>query len=150
MRAFVVGVLVAVAVLGCYCRRCNGQEVAKPAVMTSTEVSQWKSQLFDGLNQIKQDPYNTVADLLLLNGFGLKSIPKGKETVEVSADNKAKMDKVIKSIKAVLGFAIIRQAQIVQENREAVDAAIASATDTITDEKARKAFLQKAQLLRGE
>jgi len=155
MRAFVVAVLVAVVMLGCYCRRCQGQEidkaeVAKPVVMTSTDVAAWKQDLFDGLNQIKQNPYNTVADLLLVNGFGLKTIPKGKETVEVTADNKAKMDSVITSIKAVLGFAIIQQAQVIAENREAVDAAIASATETISDEKTRRAFLQKAILLRGE
>jgi hypothetical protein len=155
MRVFVVSALVAVVVLGCCCRRCQGQEVAKaevakPVVMTSTDVAQWKQDLFDGLNQIKQNPYNTVADLLLVNGFGLKTIPKGKDTVEVTADNKAKMDNVVKSLKAVLGFAIIQQAQVIAENREAVDAAIASATDTITDERTRKAFLQKAILLRGE
>lgn len=159
MRVFVVSVLVAVGLMGCFCKRCYGQEAkaipveeaaAKPVVMTSTEVMQWKVNLFDGLNQIKQNPYDTVADLLLINGFGLSKIPNGKETVEVSHESFTKMQKVIKSIKVILGFALIQQAQVLEENREAVQAAIESATDTIKDDAARKAFLEKALLLNKE
>ena len=157
-KGLVVGLIISVAILGCYCKRCNGQEApkvdaieeAKPVVLNSTEVVQWKKDLFDGLNQIKQNPYDTVADLLLMNGFGLTSIPRGRDTVEVTATNYDKMQRVIRSIKAVLGFALIQQATVLQANHEAVQAAIESATDTITDVKQREAFLKKAQLLNKE
>lgn len=154
MKKGVVVAMVMVVLSGCYCRTCWGQEekveVEKPVVMSATDVVAWKADLFDGLNKISSNKYDVVADLLLINGFGLSKIPAGKDTVEVTALNYEKMQKVIKSIKAVLGYAIIQQATVMDENREAVQAAIESATDTIKDESARKAFLEKAIILRGD
>lgn len=156
MRKGVVVAIILVVLSGCYCRRCWGQdkigavEVEKPVVMNATQVMEWKVSLFDGLNKISKNPYDTVADLLLINGFGLSKIPANKETVEVTKANYDKMQKVIQSIKAVIGFALVQQAKIIDENKEAVQAAIESATDTIKDESARKAFLEKAIILRGD
>jgi len=154
MKKGVVVAMVLVVLSGCYCRRCWGQEekveVVKPVIMNATAVAQWKEDLFDGLNKISNNPYDTVANLLLVNGFGLAKVPQKNETVEVTAVNYEKMQKVIKSIKAALGFALIQQVQVIEQNQDAVQAAIESATDTIKDESARKAFLEKAIILRGE
>ncbi len=154
MKKGVVVAIILVVLSGCYCRRCWGQEekveVSKPVIMNATAVAQWKEDLFDGLNKISNNPYDTVANLLLVNGFGLAKVPQKNETVEVTAANYEKMQKVIRSIKAALGFALIQQVQVIEQNQDAVQAAIESATDTIKDESARKAFLEKAIILRGE
>ncbi len=154
MKKGVVVAIILVVLSGCYCRRCWGQEekveVGKPVIMNATAVAQWKEDLFDGLNKISNNPYDTVANLLLVNGFGLAKVPQKNETVEVTAANYEKMQKVIRSIKAALGFALIQQVQVIEQNQDAVQAAIESATDTIKDESARKAFLEKAIILRGE
>jgi hypothetical protein len=147
--------IIALAFSGCYCRRCQGQvvegaEIGKAVVMTSTEVNVWKQTIYDGLNKLGANPYEAICNLLLVNTYGFEKVPVGKETASITQGNADKMQKLQQSIKAALGFRIIQQASVLRENREAVSAAIESATDTIKDEKARNAFLEKAKLLTGE
>jgi len=148
-NAVVVAALVAVVVLGCYCRRCQGQEAATATVVVNaTEVATWKASVFNGLNRLNGDPYGSVCNILLTQALGFPSIPSGTGTVNVAASQHAKFLAIAKAINVALGVAIVQQATILEDNREAIDAAIASATDTIADTRQRAAFISKARALR--
>lgn len=158
MRKEIVVALVLLAFSGCYCRRCQGQGVVeaiepKPAetvVISSTEVTAWKETMKRGMNSLSRDPFAAMCDLLLTQAFGLPSIPEGDATVTITAANHNRMARVKRSVDAAMGFALINQAKVLEDNAVAVDAAIASATESIPDLKARTDFLRKAKLLRGE
>ena len=154
MRVFVAALLIALA-LGCgTCRRCHGQEVdssTATVVVDATDVLQWKKSIYDGLNRLTGgEPFSIVCDLLLQGAFGFTSIPTGSNTVSVPKTDFDNMMALKRNINVRLGVAIINQATVLDDNKEAIDAAIASATETISDVKARKVFLLKAQLLRRE
>jgi hypothetical protein len=155
MRKLVAVTIIALTLCGCYCRRCQGQGAPKDGgaatvILTSTEVNVWKQTIYDGLNKLGANPYEAICNLLLTNAYGFEKVPVGKETAAITQGNADKMNKLSQSIKAALGFRIIEQASVLSENREAVSAAIESATDTIKDEKQRHEFLLKAKLLTGE
>lgn len=159
-KGICVAIILMAVQIGCTpCRHCWGQEVPKEGAVEvekagvtvdATEVLQWKQVIYKGLNTLTRDPFSAVCDLFLIHAFGMQSIPTPGKPAQIPAEGKARMDKIAASINAQLGFAIVSQYQPPEENREAIQAAIDAATDTIKDEKTRKAFLEKAQLLRGE
>lgn len=153
----IIVILIALIFCGCYCRRCQGQEALKGeavevarATITATEVVEWKKTIYKGLNVLTRDPFSAVCDLFLLHAFGISSIPSIGKPATIPTEGKARMDMISQSINASLGFAIVAQYRPPEENRAAISAAIAAATDTITDVKQREAFLRKAQLLNKE
>lgn len=165
MRKTILVLLLLLVLAGCKACPCHGQEIekvsgpkgAKAVVMASTamvvvdatDVLQWKKSIYDGLNRLTGgEPFSIVCDLLLQGAFGFSSIPTGSNTVSVKTTDYDNMMALKRNINVRLGVAIINQATVLEDNREAIDAAIESATETIADEKARKAFIMKAQLLR--
>ena len=156
-----VAILLMVVLIGCCpSKRCWGQELPKEAAVEpekaiavtvdATQVMQWKQTIYKGLNTLTRDPFSAVCDLFLIHAFGMQSIPTSDKPATIPAEGKARMDKIANSINASLGFAIVSQYTPPEENRAAIEAAISAATETIKDDKQREAFLQKAQLLRGQ
>lgn len=150
-KIWVTSALLVVVVMGCYCKRCQGQEAATSTVVISaTDVADWKTSVFNGLNRLTGDPYNAVCNIFLAQAFGLTTIPSGTATTTMNAVQYQRMQAIKQAINVALGVAIINQATMLEDNRAAIDAAIESATATITNEKARRNFLIKARALRKE
>lgn len=148
-RAVIVAAVMALVLIGCYCRKCQGQEAATSTVtVNATEVATWKASVFNGLNRLNGDPYGSVCNILLTQALGFPSIPSGTGTVNVSTTQHTKFLAIANAINVALGVAIVQQATILEDNRDAIDAAISSATDTIVDTRQRAAFIAKARALR--
>lgn len=152
MRAVVVATMLVVVVLGCHCRKCHGQEVtsATTTPVSATDVVEWKTSVYDGLNRLTRDPYNAVCNIFLGQAFGLTTIPSGTATIEMDQRQYQRMMAVKSAINVALGMAIVNQSIILEDNRKAIDAAIESATETIRDESARRRFILKAIALRRD
>lgn len=162
MRRAIIMTLVLVGFMGCHCRRCQGQEVQSATgtrsigvamtTLNATEVVRWKVSIYKGLNALSRDPASSVCDLFLRYAFGVTDIPTGEKMTEISVENKTRMMRISQTINAALGYAYIRQSAILDDDtiNSALDAAIESATTTITDVTQRRALIRRAQALRRE
>ena len=152
-KIWVTCAILAAVVMGCYCKRCQGQEAATATATVSvsaTDVVEWKMSVFDGLNRLTRDPYNAVCNIFLGQAFGLTTIPTESSAVEMDRSQYQRMMAVKSAINVALGMAIVNQSIIIEDNRKAIDAAIESATETIRDESARRRFILKAIALRRD
>lgn len=148
---WVIALIIALVVLGCStCKKCHGQEAAKTQVITVSEVLTWKKNIYLGLTEVGEDPYQFIANVYLMEVLGLNMIP-ASPTAEIKVkssglhrlaqtDTMAGITRAAKTLNAIDKMA--------RTNQRAFAALVRNLTATVEDERQREKILKTIEVLR--